>query len=138
MIRLFLKATWRWLLIVVAAILNGLLREKVLVSVLGTETALPVSGLLLAILVFLIALVSVPLIGPADTTAYLGLGIYWLVLTLSFEFLFGHCIAGKPWREILQVFNLKKGDLFIVVLLVTTLSPWLAAKTRGMLNDTSI
>ncbi len=135
---MLLKATWVWLLIVVAAILNGLLREKVLVSMVGTEAALPASGVLLAILVFLIALISVPFLGPADTKACIRIGLYWLVLTLSFEFLFGYFIVGKPWREIVQVFNVHKGDLFIVVLLVTGFSPWLAAKTRGMLDNEGI
>jgi len=38
----------------------------------------------------------------------------------------------KPWREILQVFNLKKGDLFFLVLIATLVSPRLAAELRGL------
>ena len=137
MIRVFCKATAIWFLIALTAILNGVLREKVLVSMLGTETALPVSGVLLALLVFLVTLVSVPFIGCSEIKTYLWIGFSWLLFTLSFEFLSGHYIAGKPWRETVQVFNLKQGNLFTVVLLVTVLAPWLAAKIRGMPNDTS-
>ncbi len=132
MICRLLRATSIWFLIVGTAVLNGLLRETVLVSILG-EMALPVSGVSLAILVFLVTLVSVPFIGPAKTKTYLWIGIYWLALTLSFEFLFGHFVAGKAWREVLQVFNVQQGNLFSFVLLVTTFSPWIAAGARGLL-----
>jgi len=95
---MLLKATWVWLLIVAAAILNGFLREKVLVSTMGTEAALPTSGVLLATLVFLVALMSIPFIRPADTKSCIRIGLYWLVLTLSFEFLFGYFIV-QIWAK---------------------------------------
>lgn len=138
MIGVFCKATGIWILMALTAILNGVLRETVLVSMLGTQTALPVSGMLLTVLVFLVTLILIPVIGRSDTKTYLRIGIYWLLLTLSFEFLFGHYIAGKPWLEILQVFNLKQGDLFSVVLLVTVFAPLIAAKTRGLLKNDRI
>ncbi len=140
-VEMLLKATWVWLLIVAAAILNGFLREKVLVSMLGTAAALPASGVLLAILIFLIALMSIPFIHPADTKACIRIGLYWLVLTLSFEFLFGYFIMGKSWNEIVQVFNVLQGDLFILVLLTTGFSPWLAVKCQrhtGQTNQTNL
>jgi hypothetical protein len=79
-----------------------------------------------------IAFMSIPFIGLSESKICILVGMVWLVLTLSFEFLFGHYVAGKPWYEIMQVFNIKKGDLFIVVLLVTAISPWLCAKLRGL------
>jgi len=51
---------------------------------------------------------------------------------LIFEYLFGHYIVGKPWQEINQVFNIFKGDLFIIVLIVSAVSPWLTAKLKGL------
>lgn len=33
----------------------------------------------------------------------------------------------------MQVFNIQKADLFIVVLFITAISPWVAAKARGVL-----
>ncbi|WP_052299073.1 hypothetical protein [Thermodesulfatator indicus] len=61
------------------------------------------------------------------------IGFLWLILTLLFEFIFGHYITGKPWKDVMQVFNLKKGDLFTVVLAATAVSPWLAAKIKGII-----
>ena len=133
MTSILLKATGIWLVIVVAAIFNGVFREKVLVPVSGAGFALPLSGVLLAILVFLITFASISFIGSSVTKTYLLVGLLWVVLTLSFELLFGHFIVGKPWHEIMQIFNIQKGNLFIVVLFVTAISPWVAAKARGIL-----
>jgi len=133
MISILFKSTGIWLLIVVAAIFNGLFREKILVPMIGADLALPLSGLLLAILVFLITLVSIPFINSSKQKIYILIGIFWVVFTLSFEFLFGHFVVGKPWKEIMQIFNIQNGDLFIIVLFITAVSPWISAKIRGIL-----
>jgi hypothetical protein len=130
---ILLKATGIWFVIVVAAILNGVFREKVLVPAVGASMALPLSGVLLAALVFLVALLLVSFIGSSESKVYIWVGIFWVILTLFFEFLFGYFVAAKSWQEIMQVFNVKKGDLFIVVLIMTAVSPWISAKLRGIL-----
>jgi len=132
MLIILLKSTGIWFVIVIAAVLNGLLREKVLVPSIGGELALPASGIILSALVFSIAFVFVPFIGAIEARTYVLVGFWWVVLTLAFEFLFGHFVMGKSWQEIVQVFNIKKGDVFIVVLIVTAVSPWLAARIRGL------
>lgn len=130
--RVIVRATGVWLLIVVVAVLNGLLRERLLVPAIGAELALPASGLSLAVLVFLVSLLFVPAICAAEPGKCILTGLYWVILTVSFEFVFGHFVAGKSWQQILQVFNPAKGDLFVVVLFVTAGSPYLAAKARGL------
>jgi len=132
MLTILLKATGIWLVIVLAAILNGTFREKILAPVIGTSIALPLSGVSLAILVFIVSLVFVPFIGTSEPKMYIAIGLLWVVLTLSFEFIFGHFVAGKTWHEVMQVFNVKKGDLFIVVIFITAISPWFSAKVRGL------
>ena len=54
-----IKAIGIWLVFVISAILNGVFREKVLVPAIGTSIALPLSGVILAALVFLVTLMSV-------------------------------------------------------------------------------
>ncbi len=127
------KATGIWFVIVVAAIFNGVFRESVLVPAVGADLALPLSGVTLAVLVFLVTLFLISFIGSSKQKTYIHVGLLWVVLTLSFEFLFGHFVVGKPWHEIMQVFNIRKGDLFIIVLFITAISPWAAAKLKGIL-----
>jgi len=128
-----IKAIGIWFIIVILAIFNGAIREKLLTPNIGSSIALPLSGLLLSILIVLVAFVTMPFFGSSESKTYIYIGVIWVLLTLSFEFLFGHYIAGKPWHEIIQVLNIKKGDLFIVALFVTLISPWLSAKLRGLI-----
>jgi len=51
-------------------------------------------------------------------------------MTLIFEILFGHYMLGKSWSSILQVFSIMKGNLFIMVLVVSLISPILVAKLK--------
>ncbi|KPJ76526.1 MAG: hypothetical protein AMJ54_11420 [Deltaproteobacteria bacterium SG8_13] len=130
---LILKAIGIWFLLVIVAIVNAVLREKWLMPAIGPSAALPASGVLLSLLILLAALVSVPHFDSSDGKTYISVGLIWFMLTLAFELFFGHFVAGKPWHEIMQVFNIRKGDLFMVVLLSTLVSPWLAARLKGLI-----
>ncbi|MGB1950071.1 MAG: hypothetical protein ACPHQ9_04820 [Marinobacter sp.] len=57
------------------------------------------------------------------------MGFGWLALTLSFEFSFG-LAQGKSWPVILEAYTFKDGNLWPVVLAVTTCAPFIAAKMR--------
>ena len=61
----------------------------------------------------------------------------WALMTLLFELIFGHYVAEKSWLDIFQVFNILKGDLFVVVLLGTFISPLIVAKIKGHTNNGS-
>ena len=127
------KATGIWLIIVVAAILNGLLREQVLAPAIGAQMSLPLSGITLSLLVVLIAYYLLPGIGKNSTRVFVMIGLLWVLLTLSFEYLFGHYVLGKSWAEINAVFNIKDGNLFLAVLFTTAVATWLVARVMGLL-----
>jgi len=133
MVGLLSKTIGIWFMLFIIAIVNAAIREKVLAPTIGPGFALPVSGLLLSMLILFAAFLSMPFLGSLEGKMYILVGVVWLLFTLSFEFLFGHFVAGKPWPEIMQVFNIKKGDLFVVALLTTLISPWLSAKLRGLI-----
>ena len=127
-----LKGAVIWLLLVAVAIGNGVFRDTVLARVSSPALALPLSGVMLALLILLIAFLSMPLVASRRARVYWSIGLLWVTLTLVFEFLFGHYAAGKPWNEIWQIFNVARGDLFLLVLVVSGLAPWLAAQARGL------
>ncbi|MEW6326893.1 MAG: hypothetical protein AB1487_04780 [Thermodesulfobacteriota bacterium] len=132
-IKLALKASGIWLIMVVMAIVNGVFREKVLLPNLGQNIALPLSGTMLSFFIFLIAYLAAPYFGKNDGITFIFIGLQWVSMTLLFEFLFGHYVSGKSWREIFQVFNILKGNLFIFALVISLGSPFFAAKLRGFL-----
>lgn len=128
---LFLKTSMIWFVIVILAIVNAIFRETVLVSLLGQNIALPLSGILLSLIVFIVTYLSSPLFGKNNILIYFLIGLQWVVMTLLFEFLFGYYVIGKSWSSLLQVFNIMKGDLMILVLLVSLFSPILVAKIKN-------
>jgi hypothetical protein len=53
----------------------------------------------------------------------LTIGLVWLALTITFEFLFGHYVAGHSWVKLLEDYNVLAGRLWVVVLIWITLAP---------------
>ena len=126
------KAIGIWVLFVSAAIVNGTAREKLLTPLLGQQLSLPLSGIVLSILIFIITLLLVPVLRPSASSQYWLVGGMWVLLTLAFEFIFGHYVIGNPWGKLFEAYNAAKGNLWILVLITTAISPCLAARLRGL------
>lgn len=128
--RLALKAVLAWIAILVLAVLNGFLREAVLVPWLGTTAALVSSGLVLSALIIVVACVALPWLDPRRPMQLVAIGLGWLALTLVFELSFG-LWQGKSWPVLLGAYAFEGGNIWPLVLLVTALAPWIAARLRG-------
>jgi len=129
----WLKALALWFAILVLAIMNGAFRESVLFPALGSFAGLVASGMLLCTCIFLVAFSAVPWLAPLDSRRYLLIGVFWLLLTLLFELGFGRFVQHKTWAELFEAYTFAGGNLWPVVLLVTSLSPWLAARLRHLI-----
>jgi len=132
MLKLVMKSVGIWLVIVIAAIINGAVREKLLIPLIGSDLSIPLSGITLSMLVFTITYFTIAFFGILKPRVYILIGLFWIVLTVAFEYLFGHYVMGKPWYEINQVFSLQEGNLMIIVLVITAVSPWVAANLKGL------
>lgn len=128
--RIALRALVAWCAILLLAVGNGVLRETFLVPSLGKSAGFLVSGLVLACLILVVAVLLLPWIGVHGRTQLVALGCGWLVLTLAFEFSFG-LLRGLPMDAILAAYTFEDGNLWPVVLLVLVASPWIAGKLRG-------
>ena len=118
-----LKSFVVWLCFIPAAILNGGLREYVLVPAIGRKWALPASGIILSVCIFLITWLLLPRLVKVRTSGSAWLiGICWLVLTVAFEFASG-LAGGNTVAELLSAYNPLTGNLWLLVLAVTLLSP---------------
>lgn len=118
-----LKSLIVWLCFIPVAILNGGLREYVLVKVLGEKLALPASGIILSTCIFLIAWWLLPRVvkvrGRKDCWL---IGICWVLLTVAFEFASG-LAGGNTAAELLAAYNPLTGNLWLLVLATVLLSP---------------
>ena len=118
-----LKSLPVWLCFIPVAILNGGLREYVLAKAIGAEWALPVSGITLSVCIFLITWLLLPRMIKAFTSKEGWLiGIGWALLTIVFEFAAG-LAGGSTVSELLAAYNPLTGNLWLLVLMITLLSP---------------
>jgi len=51
------------------------------------------------------------------------IGAFWAILTIGFEFGFGHYVMGRPWDYLLADYNILKGRLWSLVLLTMLIAP---------------
>lgn len=112
-----------WFGFVGVAIGNGLLREELLVPRLGDARAHVASTLLLCLLIVVGTWGTVRWIGVRSRGEALAVGSLWLALTLAFEFLFGHYVAGKTWFELLADYDLAAGRVWVLVLVALVAAP---------------
>jgi hypothetical protein len=128
---LFLRSVLAWLAILGLAILNGALRQGLLLQRLGDRTAHIVSTLLLSILVLTATWVLWPWLRPASSREAWLVGVLWVLLTVAFEFLAGHYVFGTSWKKLLGDYNVAQGRVWLLVLITTLLAPLLVFRLRG-------
>jgi len=126
------RAVAAWFGLLAAMMANGFLRVLVLEPRLGEQAARQASSILGACLVLTLAGVFVRRL-PDPASAPLGrVGLLWGVLTLAFEFGFGHYVSGLDWNTLLGDYDLAAGRLWPLVLAATIAGPWLwGAAVRG-------
>lgn len=127
---MLLRAALIWLCILILANINGAVREFGIIPHTGPRTGHLVSTLLLCAIIAAVAWLSIRWIGPPSPPDALGVGLLWLGLTLAFEFLAGRYLFHKPWGDLLADYNLAAGRIWILVPIVTLLSPEWARRFR--------
>ncbi len=60
------------------------------------------------------------------------IGICWLLVTIAFEFGFGHYIAGHSWSRLLADYNLLEGRVWPLFLAWITVLPYVIWRTGRM------
>lgn len=112
-----------WVLFVILAVLNGLIREILLKNFLGDGVARSLSSLIMCGLVFAVSygfVVQMPPMGPGTLW---NVGWLWLGLSLLFEFGFGHFVLGESWGSLLADYNIFRGRLLILAWVSLVVAP---------------
>ncbi len=115
-----------WGLLVVSAILNAMLRQGVLIPALGESAGRAMSSVTLsgAILAMAYLFLNWSDIERSASDLWL-MGVIWVVLTVLFEFGFGHYVMGNSWDTLLSDYNVFEGRIWVLVLVTALLSPYL-------------
>jgi hypothetical protein len=120
-----------WLGMVILAILNGTIREKAYGKLMGELTAHQLSTLAGLILFGVYIWMLTGLFRIESSRQALLIGSIWLLMTVVFEFVFGHYVMGHPWDKLLNDYNILKGRVWSLMLIWTFVAPYICYRLRS-------
>jgi hypothetical protein len=123
---MIIKAFVIWSMILLLAILNGGLRTILIVPKIGEPAGHVVSTIILCGLILLVSRISMSWVGPKSKRENLLIGLFWVLLTVGFEFLAGHYAFKKSWENLLADYKLAQGRVWVLVLITNLLAPTIA------------
>ena len=121
-----------WVLVIVAETIHGIARTLLLAPRVGDFRARQVAVFTGSAIILGIATAFIRWISPPSTRATLAIGVLWLVLTLTFEVAFGRA-TGASWARIAEDYDLLRGGLLPIGMLVLALAPLIAVRLRRRL-----
>jgi hypothetical protein len=128
---MLLRAVLIWLLIAAAEVLQGALRMRFLNRPLGDRRARQVGVFTGSFLILLIAWFALPWVDPRSPGDAFLVGAVWLILMLALDLYFGRVVFRAPWTRIAADFDLRRGGLLGLGMLVLLLAPLLVVALRG-------
>jgi len=121
--KIYLKALGIWFLMCVIAILNGIIRNGVYSPIVGEYLGHILSSIILICVFYLvIALYYNNIKGEYENRDPLYIGFLWLIMTIAFEFIFGHYVVGHSWELLFADYNIFQGKIWILVLITPLIS----------------
>lgn len=119
----YVRAFGIWCVMLLAAFANGAFRELVVVPRWGEGVGHVVGVVVLSGIIWVLAWRLVKSTGALPARTMLGVGLFWVTLSLLFEFGFFHYMMHIPWSDLLADYNILQGRLLLVVWVSTLLSP---------------
>jgi hypothetical protein len=134
--------TWRvwapaWLGVLALAFANGTARAAGYQRVVGETAARQIAtAVLLALIAGYVWQVHRRAPLPDGGTA-LAVGGVWALLTLGFEFGFGHYVLHTPWEELLADYDVARGRFWVLVPIATLVMPAVVRALQARTGRTS-
>lgn len=127
--KLLMLTIGTWFLFMILAIFNAIVRESIFSSFLNELRAHQLSTLTLMIIIFTITylILHYTQIKLSDQQAIF-IGLIWMLMTISFEFIAGHYLFGNSWEKLISDYNLLNGRIWIFIPITSIISPYLATK----------
>jgi hypothetical protein len=114
-----------WFPMIPIAIANGAIREawygKHLSELRAHQVSTGTGMLLFGIYIWMV----IKFWRPESSDQAVAIGFLWLGLTLAFEFLFGHYVAGHSWNRLIQDYNILAGRVWLLFLVWITVAAYL-------------
>ena len=119
-----------WIPMFFIAIVNGAARDLWYGKRFADAFAHQLSTLT-ALLLFSLYIWAVLRVFPPQSSRHaVAIGLLWLGLTIAFEFLFGHYVAGLPWSRLWSDYNVLAGRLWMLIPLWLAVAPFFFYRLR--------
>lgn len=127
--KIYVKALGIWFLMCIIAIINGIIRNGVYSPIVGEYVGHIISCFIgICIFFLVIALYYNNIKGKYENRDSLYIGLLWVIITIAFEFIFGHYIVGHSWERLFADYNIFQGKMWILVLITPLISSILWGK----------
>lgn len=130
---MIIKIIFTWVMFIPVAIANGIIREYIYKPIVGDLPAHQISTFI-AITAFI---TMVYFLRKNDfrflkTSSLLLIGFVWMILTILFEFGFGHFIDNISWSRLLSDYDLSQGRVWMFMLLAELFTPLIVRRITNL------
>jgi hypothetical protein len=119
-----------WIPMLVLAIANGALRQLTFAKWMPELRAHQLSTAFGAAIIGLFIWFVIRIQPPASSRQAVLIGLVWVSLTVVFEFAMGRFLTHRPWRQLVQDYNLAAGRVWPLFLLWLALAPYFFYRLR--------
>ena len=119
------KSLLGWFVMLLVAMANGAIRDVTYGRQMDELTADQISTMTGVVLLGIVIQAFVRRYPPASDRSAIALGLFWMALTVAFEFLYGHYVGARSWPGLFADYNLFGGRLWVVVLAWIAIAPYL-------------
>lgn len=126
----FLKYFIAWFPMLLIAVINGSFRDLWYKKYLGELRAHQLSTLTLFIFFTVYIRFVIKKYPPASSAIAMALGLYWMLLTLAFEFGFGR-MRGNSWEKLLADYNIAAGRIWVLIPLFLLIAPYIIYRSHS-------
>ena len=117
-----------WLGLAGLGVANGIIREVAYADTVGDHAAHQLSTFTLIAMIAGYTWWLQRRWPHTSTAAAVRIGVLWVVMTVAFEFGFGHYVDGASWATLWADYDITRGNLWILVLLTIGVAPVLARR----------
>jgi hypothetical protein len=122
-----------WTVIMAVEVVHGIARTLLLAPLVGDFRARQIAVFTGSALILAVAAVFIRWMKPTGLGSALAIGTVWLALTLVFEVVFGRFVVQATWSRIVSDYDLARGGLLPIGLLIEAFAPAIAARFRGVI-----
>ena len=121
-----------WIGIAILEMGHRIIRAKFIAPKIGDFKSRQIGVASGSILILVYTWIVFPWLSLNTATDAIQVGGLWLLCMLLFEFTVGHFVFRFPWKWLLNDFNLFKGRLLMIGMLILAMAPWISGRLRGM------